>query len=346
MKMISKKTILGIDSSNYTTSIALVDEDARIIADCRKLLNVKQGEKGLRQSDAVFQHMVNFPEIFINFLEELGAGDYELKEYANLCGICVSVRPRPQEESYMPCFRAGLSFAKVMARSLKLPLLEVSHQEGHIEAAIWGLEDIPDKFLAWHLSGGTCELLQVRKNFATDENAYEINIIGGSKDISIGQLIDRVGVKLGMSFPAGPQMDELASNSRNFDALFTKIKSEDLYFNLSGIETQVFRYIEKAINDGEELITVRQKVASELFYRICELLETVSLQAIKKLEINYMVFSGGVAGSSYIRKKFACIREESAKTGKYSMVFSDRGLSSDNAVGVALLGKELLDAGN
>lgn len=354
--MDNKFTVLGIDTSNYTTSVALVDDNGKILADFRRLLSVKQGERGLRQSDAVFQHMINFPQIFEEMSDFLKIETKDLKSALKLKAIAVSERPRPVEGSYMPCFRIGEAFARTLATSLALPIFRFSHQEGHIEAALHGQEiDFPSNFLCWHLSGGTCELLLVENAYLkaskqkftdyqdmyTNSPAYNISIIGGTLDISFGQLIDRIGVRLGIPFPSGKYLDELAYaetvSSRKFEQVFTKIKRKGLFFNISGLETQIQRYIESRIGKSEnEQLT--GYIASDLFEIIADLLMQVSTEALGEEKIHHILFSGGVAESSYIRKRF----KESKENDKYSFGFSNAKLSSDNAVGIALLGRKLL----
>ncbi|MGP1570080.1 MAG: Kae1-like domain-containing protein [Eubacteriales bacterium] len=340
-------TVLGIDTSNYTTSVSLIDENGEILADFRKLLVVKKGERGLRQSDAVFQHMINFPQIFDEMLHFFKIQKHDLKTTLKLKAVAVSEKPRPIEGSYMPCFRAGESFAKILAGAFSLPLFRFSHQEGHIESALYKNHDkISGNFLCWHLSGGTCELLLVKNNdfsLKADDftNFYDISIIGGSLDISLGQMIDRIGVKLNMPFPAGKYIDNLALlydlRESEYEKRFAKIKQKDLYFNISGIETQITRYIEEHLKESEN-DEFRSYIAKQMLDKTAELILQVSLQAMEKTNIYQIVFSGGVSASKYIREKL----EKNKVHEKYKFIFSDAELSSDNAVGIGLLGRKLL----
>ena len=193
--------ILGIDTSNYKTSIAVTDKQLNIICDLRRFLRVKQGERGLRQSDALFQHIKNLPEL----IEEMG-----ISGGCRFEAIAYSSKPRPAEGSYMPVFLAGESFARSLASVMGIPALAFSHQEGHIEAikSFSGLRS-RKQILACHFSGGTSELLKAADN----SRGYDIEIIGGSRDIAFGQVIDRAGVLMGMSFPSGEEMDKAAMNS-------------------------------------------------------------------------------------------------------------------------------------
>ncbi|MCQ2561940.1 MAG: hypothetical protein MJ186_07830, partial [Clostridia bacterium] len=185
---------LGIDTSNYTTSVAVTDRDGNILADERRLLKVKQGEKGLRQSDALYQHWQNLPDLLEGVLKAYGK---------DLAVIAVSTRPRPVEGSYMPVFNAGIAAARILAAQTGAVLLETSHQEGHIEAASRGNAVAPaDPIICAHLSGGTLELVY------SSETEYKV--VGGTKDISYGQILDRTGVDAGYEFPAGKSIDRLA----------------------------------------------------------------------------------------------------------------------------------------
>ena len=193
--------VLGLDTSNYTTSAAVFDgEEGR---NQGRLLEVRPGELGLRQSDALFQHVKHLPEVVEALLGEEGLGTVQ--------AVGASTRPRAVEGSYMPCFLAGASQGQVLSQVLGVPFYAFSHQQGHLAAAAWsaGRLDLLDRpFLAWHLSGGTTELLRVEPE--EDGVAVRAEILGGTSDISAGQLIDRTGVLLGLPFPAGKEVEKLS----------------------------------------------------------------------------------------------------------------------------------------
>ena len=139
---------LGIDTSNYTTSAAVFDGSGGYNAG--RLLEVRPGELGLRQSDALFQHIKHLPGRFA----ELQAEGW----LTGLSAVGASTRPRAVEGSYMPCFLAGEGQGRTLADALGVPFYAVSHQQGHIAAAAWSagrLELLDRPMLAWHLSGGT-----------------------------------------------------------------------------------------------------------------------------------------------------------------------------------------------
>lgn len=335
--MKNSNLVLGIDTSNYTTSAAVTGEGGEIIEDLRLPLQVKQGERGLRQSHALFQHIQQLPELLARVLDSPLRGCIR--------AVAVSEKPRPVEGSYMPVFNAGLQFGSVVAKSLQVPFFRFSHQEGHLAAAVHetALEGA-GSYLAWHLSGGTCELLRVEEG--------EISIVGGSKDISFGQLIDRVGVAMGQAFPCGKAMDEAAlasgaalkdkaqreggaaasetrDNSPAGRSPLKPIPVSGLYFNVSGIETQAQRLFSE--KGGENL-------AFFLFQRIGECLQRVTVEASKTYAERSVLFTGGVSASGFLRS----VLEDGCAAAGTAAVFGKASLSSDNAVGISLLGGQAL----
>lgn len=296
--------VLGIDTSNYTTSVAVV-EDKNIIYDKRLMLDVKLGERGLRQSEALFQHINNLPLLL------------KTSCIKNINAVCVSERPRPIEGSYMPVFKAGVSIAESISYALDIPLYKTSHQEGHIVAACSSIGFDYKSFIAVHMSGGTTEIIHV------DTKPLKLEIIGGTKDISFGQLIDRIGVKMGLPFPSGRYIDELAIGNNSPIRIPSRVDGG--YFNLSGQETHGLRYIKSGYNQGEISFCVMQCIAKTLEKSLNNILEKIDLPVI---------LVGGVASSKFLREYFK-------KKGYENIFFSDSRYSSDNAVGTAYIGSKL-----
>jgi len=307
--------VLGIDTSNYKTSAAIIDADGNIVCDHRQLLKVKQGERGLRQSDALFQHVKNLPELIKKCFTNM--------DPSRIRAVAYSDKPRPVEGSYMPVFNAGTGMAESIAAALGVPCFGFSHQEGHIEAIRYRTSLADEReLLCYHLSGGTCELLKV--------NGDDIEIIGGSKDISFGQVIDRVGVKLGMQFPAGEYMDAAALDAAAASKYLKKISTDGLFFNLSGIETQAGRKADELIVAGEDFSPLIREVMDKL----ARLLIEVTENAAESTSMKNIIFTGGVASSKYISN---ILKNHFTGSG-ITIEFGDQNLSQDNAVGIALLG--------
>ena len=299
-------SVIGIDTSNYTTSIAVFDGVDGV--NCSKLLPVKHGELGLRQSDAVFAHIKSLPELsgrlFSNVSREA------------ITAIGVSTRPRAVEGSYMPCFMVGYSHAKVLADFLNVPLVEVSHQQGHVAASLWSADhlELMDKpHLAWHLSGGTTELLLVEpkgKNVTCKK-------IGGTTDISAGQLIDRTGQLLELPFPSGKHLDQLSKDAVMKDVF--KVKCSCMEFSLSGVQNKIQQF-HAAHSDSRETAAYALRCVAKAVYQATE-------QALKAYPGLPVVFSGGVASNSMLREYISPLNP----------IFSLPQFSTDNAMGVAVL---------
>ena len=297
---------LGFDTSNYTTSVAAFDGVGG--KNCSRLLDVKPGELGLRQSDALFAHVKRLPE-----LVDALAGAVELK---NVTAVGVSTRPRAVEGSYMPCFLAGWSQASCLARILGVPLYEFSHQQGHIAASLWSagrLDLMKTPHLAWHLSGGTTELLLV----TPDGKNVRAEKLGGTSDISAGQLIDRTGKLLGLQFPAGKAIDALSRTSDCKNKY--RVKLHGLEFSFSGIQNQA----EKFFADTQSPADTARFVMNCIVGCITD----ATRAALAQNPGLAVVFSGGVASNSMLRER---MRE-------FSPVFAEPQFSTDNAMGVAVL---------
>lgn len=303
---------IGIDTSNYTTSIAYFDGAEGM--NCSRLLPVKQGQLGLRQSDAVFAHTKSLPELSGRLFSHIRG--------ANITAVGVSTRPRAVEGSYMPCFLVGFSHAKLLSDALGVPLVEVSHQQGHVAASLWSadaMELMDEPHLAWHLSGGTTELLLVEpqgRNVCCTK-------IGGTTDISAGQLIDRTGVMLGLSFPAGKALDALSKTAQGKDCF--PVKCTDSSFSFSGIQNKVQQYYAKCSSPEETAAFCLRCVASAV--------DKATRQAQKKYPGLRVVFSGGVASNSMLRDL----------TAPLNPVFAQPQYSTDNAMGVAVLANRLTE---
>ncbi len=301
---------LGIDTSNYTTSVAITDCDGNVLSDRRRLLEVKEGARGLRQSDALFLHIKNLPELIVSL-------DVNMK---NISAVGASFAPRNVQGSYMPVFLGGNGAGKMIAKTLSVPCYEFSHQEGHIRAGLYQTDCDENEFYSVHMSGGTTEILKVKR----DGVSFETEIVGKTLDISAGQLIDRIGVKLGLDFPCGKALDELCAEGSEIKTPAVCIKGSEM--NFSGTETHFFRLIESGVPTPE--------IAYLAFSAIADALIKSILHIFKVFGRKRVLFVGGVASNSLIRNKI-----ENALCG--DALFSMREYSTDNAVGISLLAGEM-----
>ena len=309
--------VLGLDTSNYTTSAAVFDGEGG--RNQGRLLEVRPGELGLRQSDALFQHVKHLPEVVEALLGEEGLGTVQ--------AVGASTRPRAVEGSYMPCFLAGASQGQVLSQVLGVPFYAFSHQQGHLAAAAWsaGRLDLLDRpFLAWHLSGGTTELLRVEPE--EDGVAVRAEILGGTSDISAGQLIDRTGVLLGLSFPAGKGVEKLSRQAQKRE--YYKVKVNGLTFSLSGMENKVRQMVQR----GEE----PAEIAWFAQETVCRVVQACTKAAMEEYPGLPVLCSGGVASNGRLKE---LLRQNCGA------LFAQPQFSTDNAMGTAILTWRALERG-
>jgi len=313
------RVVLGIDTSNYTTSLALVSLTGEVILDSREVLPVNMGEVGLRQSDALFLHVRNWPVL----LEKAQLTGYRV------CAVAVSSRPAPREDSYMPVFLAGKAFASSIARALGVSLLETSHQEGHIRAALTTRGLLDEPFLVVQISGGTTDVLYVVPSAG---GGFRATLLGRSGDIHAGQFIDRVGVHMGLVFPCGAAMDALASTWEVGGGQPYPITSsiKDGQISFSGPATMAIRALGKGSAEGA--------VALGVFRCISNSLEKVLRPHRDKA--SKVLLCGGVAANTHIRRRLTM------RLRSYDFMLAPSHLAGDNAVGIALLGMDRMQSEN
>lgn len=299
---------LGIDTSNYTTSVCLYDSDSKETVSKRKLLPVKNGELGLRQSDAVFHHVQQLPQMF----EEAFRGFT-----GDIKAIGVSYAPRTAEGSYMPCFTVGVEAAEILASVLKVPLYRFSHQQGHIAAALYSvdrLDLLSKKHIAFHVSGGTTEALLVN----SDGGFVSTEIVAQTLDLNAGQLIDRIGVMLGLSFPCGRELERLALSCG--EKIRVKATLKDMNCCLSGGQNIAEKYLKEG-KSPEYTARFAMEFVSAAISGMSERIR----EAYGDLPF---VYAGGVMSDSIIRDNLS---------GSFDCVFARPEFSSDNAAGTAVL---------
>ena len=304
---------LGIDTSNYTTSVALYDSNAETVISKRKLLPVAQGALGLRQSDAVFHHTQQLPVLFEELFSDAGC------DKDDISAIGASFTPRKVDGSYMPCFTVGSGCGRSLSSVLNVPLYDFSHQQGHIAAALYSigrLDLLNEKFLAFHVSGGTTDALLV--NGCDSDELLPVKLVAKTLDLNGGQLVDRVGLMLSCSFPCGKELEALALQCNEDIRVKPTVKGFDCC--LSGVEN----ICKKALADSKD-----KPYVAKLCLKYIE--ETLFVMVSKLLE-HYgdmpVVFAGGVMSNSIIRESL---------TKRFPCYFSQPQYSTDNACGTAVL---------
>ncbi len=300
---------LGIDTSCYTTSVALLSEAGELLAAERSLLKVKPGGRGLAQSEMLYQHTRNLPVLLERALTA-GAG--------NIAAIGVSSRPRPVESSYMPAFLAGLGVARSLGAALAVPVLALSHQENHLEAGLWSAGgSFSGPFLVFHVSGGTTELVRAERSAAS----WRLDCLGGSRDLHAGQMIDRTGVALGLPFPAGPALEALAAKA---EPLALPVSVQGTWCSFSG-----------PLSAAERLFAAGgvcpAALAGGVIAVVAQSLIRMAQAAVATTGLRQMLLVGGVMANRQIRAALAA----AANSSGWLLHFADPACSSDHAIGCA-----------
>lgn len=307
----NKLCYVGIDTSNYTTSAAVCDSDGKIVANLKCPLPVAEGGCGLRQSDALFAHVKNMPGLMARL-------DEALRGYG-VAALGVSTRPRDAQGSYMPCFLAGDAAARAFAAGRNIPVYEFSHQSGHIMAAAYSSGQsealLSAPFCAFHVSGGTTELVYVEPRNA----GFDVTLLGGTLDLNAGQAIDRVGVAMGLKFPCGPALEQLAlANTAKVPK--PRICVKGLECNLSGLENLATGLYKKENN--------AELCAAYVLCFIGETLRAMTRNVREQYKDVPVLYAGGVMSNGIIKNMLR---------GEGNVYFSEPAFSADNAAGVALL---------
>ena len=300
---------LGVDTSNYTTSVALYDGETGELRQQKKLLPVREGQLGLRQSDAVFHHTAQLHALFDELVRDV--------DTKSIAAVGASVKPRPVSGSYMPCFTVGENTAKIISAALKVPFVGSSHQEGHIAAALYGSGrlDLFDKtFIAFHVSGGTTEAVLAKGSGC----GFTCEIIAQTLDLNAGQAVDRVGLMLGLKFPCGVELEKLALQNSEPIKVRATLKGHDCC--LSGVENQC----KKLLAQGKS----KPYIAAYCLEFIRKTLEKMTDALLEKHGELPLVYAGGVMSNSIIQNSFK---------EKYNAAFAEPVFSSDNAAGIAYL---------
>ena len=373
-----KRIYLGIDTSCYTTSVALMDEAGQLLGEARQILSVKPGRCGLQQSEMVFQHTRNLPRLMEEavgqVLESVKNGDgstangvaVEEDGTANASGLAglasagyelaaigVSGYPRPLENSYMPAFLAGLSVARSLAAVTGARLEIISHQENHLEAGLWsaGGPDV-DRFLLLHASGGTTDVLLAERQ---QNGRYRITEVGGSMDLHAGQFVDRIGVALGLQFPTGPALEALAEKALARTAEVSACVSEQSVASVSEAGAGAAPMVELPVSvrklqvslSGPCTAALRKlqagadpaALALGVEHALAETFARVLRNGAQEYRVRDVLLVGGVGSNNYIRQH---VEQKLAKLRYPVRLWVPEGrFSCDNATGCAAFARRI-----
>ena len=375
----SQRVYLGIDTSCYTTSVAIMDEAGALLGEARQILSVRPGRCGLQQSEMVFQHTRNLPRLMEEAVGQVigcvktGAGSVAnglaIADEASTAGasglaglavaghelaaIGVSGYPRPLEGSYMPAFLAGLSVARSVAAVTGAQVEVISHQENHLEAGLWsaGGPDV-DRFLLLHASGGTTDVLLAERQ---QNGRYRITEVGGSMDLHAGQFVDRIGVALGLQFPTGPALEALAEKALARTAEVSACVSEQSVASVSEADAGAALMVELPVSvrklqvslSGPCTAALRKleagaepaALALGVEHALAETFARVLRNGAQEYRVRDVLLVGGVGSNNYIRQH---VERKLAKLRYPVRLWVPEGrYSCDNATGCAAFARRI-----
>jgi N6-L-threonylcarbamoyladenine synthase len=202
----------------------------------------------------------------------------------------------------------GSSFAKGMAMSLNIPLIEVNHMQAHILAHFVtekdGSNDIPEfPFLCLTVSGGHTQIVKVN-------NHFEMELLGQTKDDAAGEAFDKIAKIMGLPYPGGPMIDKFAKDGNQHAFEFPRSKMQGLNFSFSGLKTAVLYFLQKEMAKDNQFIEKNKvDICASVQYTIVETLLGKVKRAVRETGINRVAVAGGVSANSSLRNSLLALQE-------------------------------------
>jgi N6-L-threonylcarbamoyladenine synthase len=289
-------TILGIESSCDDTSVAIV-RNRKVLANVTANQQIHAQFGGVVPELASRAHQQNIVPTVDRALKE---AEIDLND---LTAIAFTSGP-----GLLGSLLVGTSFAKSLSLALDLPLIEVNHMKAHILAHF--IEDEAQKkpefpFLCLTVSGGHTQIVLVK-------SPMDMEVVGSTIDDAAGEAFDKAGKIMGLSYPAGPEIDKRATlgNPRAFT--FAKPKVPDLQFSFSGLKTSILYFLQKEMKKDPTFIDEHlNDLCASIQHSICTiLLEKLEL-AVSKYDIKRVAIAGGVSANSGLREQL--LRRQSQK---------------------------------
>ena len=307
--------ILGIESSCDDTAAA-VFRNGVVLSNCVANQEIHEQYGGVVPEVASRAHQVHVVPVVDRALKEAGmrAGEVQAIAFTRGPGL-------------MGSLLVGVSFAKALALSLELPLIEVNHMEAHVLAHFAEPPYPPFPFLCLTVSGGHTQILRV-------DDFHQMTVLGETLDDAAGEAFDKTGKLLGLGYPAGPQIDRLAREGRpRFEFPEPQIKGLD--FSFSGLKTAVLYFLKKEMGQNPQFIEENlADICASIQYRIVQILVKRLVKAVKETRIRHVAVAGGVSANSGLRN---ALLETGAKK-QWEVYLPKLEYSTDNAAMIAVAG--------
>lgn len=301
---------LGIESSCDETSVSVVRNGREVLS------NVIHSQIEIHKQ---FGGVV--PEIASrNHVEAISSVTKEALKIANMTFEDIDVIACTYGPGLVGALLVGVAYAKALSFALKKPLVGVNHIQGHIAANYITFKELQPPFLCLVISGGHTHLIHIK-------DYTEFEILGKTRDDAIGEAFDKVARVMGLQYPGGPKIDQLAKEGKPVISL-PHSHFENLDFSFSGIKTAILNLHHKDPNINQaDLCASFEQTATDM-------LEKNTLEAMDSLKIDKLALAGGVSANSYIRNRFL---EMGRKKGT-QVYFPEVMLCTDNAAMIASAG--------
>ncbi len=322
----SNSIILGIESSCDDTSAAIICGN-KILSNVAATQQIHNEYGGVVPELASRAHQQNMVPVVTQALSRANI------QQKDICAVGFTRGP-----GLLGSLLVGTSFAKSLAMSLNIPLIEVNHLQAHILAHfINDANEQPPQFpfLCLTVSGGHTMIVLVRDYF-------DMEIIGKTIDDAAGEAFDKIGKILGLDYPAGPIVDKLAKEGNSEKFSFAKPKVENFDYSFSGIKTSVLYFIQKEIKKNPEFIKENlADLCASVQKTIVDVLMQKLQKAAQELNIKEIAIGGGVSANSGLRNAMLNNKE---KLG-WNIYIPKFEYTTDNAAMIAMVAKLKYDLG-
>lgn len=313
--------ILGIESSCDDTSAAVI-KDGVLLSNVTASQAVHEAYGGVVPELASRAHQQNIVPVVDQALKRAGVEREELSAIAFTRG-----------PGLMGSLLVGVSFAKGLAASLQIPMIEVNHLQGHVLAHFVSEEGEehtppPFPFLCLLVSGGNSQIILVR--------AYnDMEIVGKTIDDAAGEAIDKCSKVMGMGYPGGPIIDRLARQGNPKAFQFARPQIPDYDYSFSGLKTSFLYNLREWVAEDPDFIEKNKAdLAASLEHTIVDILMKKLRKAAKDLRIKHVAVAGGVSANTGLREAF----HDHAKRYGWTVYIPKFGYTTDNAAMIAMVG--------
>lgn len=313
--------ILGIESSCDDTSAAVL-RNGVLLSNVTASQDVHKAYGGVVPELASRAHQQNIVPVVDQCIKRAGIAKEQLAAIAFTRG-----------PGLMGSLLVGVSFAKGMARSLDIPLIDVNHLQGHVMAHFIKESDDdagqpPLPFICLLVSGGNSQIVKV--------NAYnDIEVLGQTIDDAAGEAIDKCSKVMGLGYPGGPIIDKLARQGNPHAYQFAEPQIPDLNYSFSGLKTSFLYNLRDWVKDDPDFVEHhKEDIAASLEFTVVDILMKKLRKAVKQTGVRHVAVAGGVSANNGLRNAFY----DHAKRFGWTVYIPKFSYTTDNAAMIGIVG--------